>query len=219
MPAADCTTSDAVSGAAIPVTVAITRGSNGAGSFLATCSGGTDNAGNVAAPVNVSYTVLYAFGGFLSPPPKITLTYQAGRTIPVTFNLTNASGQPISTSVASTLASKLTVRLSGQGITPVTAACSWNFAFSYFQCNLKTPTLSKLGSSYPYQTTAFENLTGALTTVPPYSNAWTDVNPETVYLRQARRSDGGTVRPGRPRTCGQGYARLTARMESNKGLR
>jgi hypothetical protein len=183
VPAAGCTTSDSLSGVAVPATVAVTGGSNGAGSFVATCSGGTDNAGNVAAPVSVSYTVLFAFGGFLSPPPKSTITYQAGRTIPVTFKLTNASGQPISASVASTLGSKLTVTLSGQGITPVAASCSWNIAFLYFQCNVKTPTLSKFGSSFPYQIVASENLTGAPATVPPYSNVWTDVNPETVFFK------------------------------------
>jgi hypothetical protein len=182
VPAAGCNTADSLSGVAVPATVAITGGSNGAGSFVATCSGGTDRAGNLAAPVSVSYTVLYAFGGFLSPTPKSTLSYQAGRTIPVTFKLTNASGQPISTSVASTLAGKLTVALSGQGITPVTAACSWNFAFLYFQCNVKTPTLSKVGATFPYQIVASENLTGASVTVPPYTNLPADANPESVYF-------------------------------------
>ena len=71
----------------------------------------------------------------------------------------------------------------GEIITPVTAACGWNSAFAWFQCNIPIPVLTHKGSSYPYQITASENLTGSPLTVPPYTGAAADANPETVYFR------------------------------------
>jgi hypothetical protein len=61
VPAANCATSDALSG--IPtkntVTLTITGGNgHGEGQFTATCSGATDNAGNLAPPVAVTYDVV-----------------------------------------------------------------------------------------------------------------------------------------------------------------
>ncbi len=56
VPAAGCSTTDALSGVASNATVAVTGGSgHGEGHFTATCSGGTDNAGNIAPPVSVTY--------------------------------------------------------------------------------------------------------------------------------------------------------------------
>jgi len=55
-PAAGCSTTDALSGVATNASVSIARG--GRGQLTATCSGGKDNAGNVAQPVSVNYTVL-----------------------------------------------------------------------------------------------------------------------------------------------------------------
>jgi len=58
VPQADCDTQDALSGVATPATISVTGGNpDGTGTFTATCSGGTDNAGNVAAPVTVTYSV------------------------------------------------------------------------------------------------------------------------------------------------------------------
>ncbi|HZM09029.1 MAG TPA: alpha-amylase family glycosyl hydrolase [Candidatus Limnocylindrales bacterium] len=54
-PAAGCTTIDALSGVATKASVSI---SGGNGRFTATCSGGKDNAGNVAQPVSVTYFVV-----------------------------------------------------------------------------------------------------------------------------------------------------------------
>ena len=54
-PTAGCTTSDVLSGVATNASVSITGGN---GQFTATCSGGTDNAGNVAQPVGVTYFVV-----------------------------------------------------------------------------------------------------------------------------------------------------------------
>ncbi|MEZ4732944.1 MAG: hypothetical protein R3E79_38090 [Caldilineaceae bacterium] len=59
VPPAGCDTIDAASGVATAATLTVTGGnSDGTGSFTATCSGATDNAGGSAAPVSVSYTVL-----------------------------------------------------------------------------------------------------------------------------------------------------------------
>ncbi len=58
VPTAGCQTTDALSGVAISATIAITGGDGqGHGNLTATCSGATDNAGNSAPPVSVSYTV------------------------------------------------------------------------------------------------------------------------------------------------------------------
>ncbi|HME00907.1 MAG TPA: alpha-amylase family glycosyl hydrolase [Terriglobia bacterium] len=58
-PAAGCNTTDALSGVAVQATVNITGGNgHGYGNYTATCSGAVDNAGNAAASVFASYTVL-----------------------------------------------------------------------------------------------------------------------------------------------------------------
>ncbi|MGC1834093.1 MAG: SBBP repeat-containing protein, partial [Candidatus Acidiferrales bacterium] len=57
-PAAGCNTTDALSGVAIPASLAVTGGNEfGFGNYTARCSGAMDKAGNTAAPVSVSYTV------------------------------------------------------------------------------------------------------------------------------------------------------------------
>ena len=59
VPAAGCTTTDALSGVAVNAAVSIMGGNgHGEGQFTATCSGGTDNAANIAAPVSVTYDVV-----------------------------------------------------------------------------------------------------------------------------------------------------------------
>ena len=57
-PAAGCVTTDSLSGVALNASVSVTGGNgHGTGQFTATCSGGKDNAGNIARPVSVTYTV------------------------------------------------------------------------------------------------------------------------------------------------------------------
>ena len=68
-----CTTSDSLSGVATNATLSVT---NSGINYTATCSGATDNAGNTAAPVSVSYQVI-----------------PAGWT---TASLTDSNGNPIS---------------------------------------------------------------------------------------------------------------------------
>ena len=58
VPVAGCNTVDALSGVATPATIRVSGGnSNGLGNFTATCSGGTDVAGNVAPAVGLVYHV------------------------------------------------------------------------------------------------------------------------------------------------------------------
>lgn len=89
VPAAGCSTSDALSGVATDATVSVTGGtSNNVGTFTATCSGATDVAGN-ASSSTVTYYVHYDFNGFFSPvnnPPALNAV-TAGQSVPVKFSL------------------------------------------------------------------------------------------------------------------------------------
>jgi hypothetical protein len=85
-PTAGCATTDALSGVATQATLS-TSGS-GAGSYTATCSGATDNAGNTGS-ASVSYTVAYPWSGFFQPIDNLPTvnTVKAGQAIPVKFSL------------------------------------------------------------------------------------------------------------------------------------
>lgn len=87
VPVAGCTTTDGLSGVATQATVSVTGGT---GSFTATCSGATDNAGNSAAPVSVNYTV--------DTPPTATPTNTPITTPePPTASPTNTPVSPTAT--------------------------------------------------------------------------------------------------------------------------
>ncbi len=141
VPVAGCSTTDGVSGVAANATLTVTGGTaNHVGSFTATCSGGRDNAGNVAAPVSATYNVNYAFGGFsLGGRPVVN----GGSTVPVKFQLRNASGALITTTT-SVLAIEASSNpaCSGVGGTPFPAAATGGttlrFAGDGFIFNWKT---------------------------------------------------------------------------------
>ncbi len=58
VPAAGCSTADALSGVAVPATLSVSGGNKlGYGTYTATCSGAMDNASNAAPAVSVTYTV------------------------------------------------------------------------------------------------------------------------------------------------------------------
>lgn len=183
VPAAGCSTTDATSGVAANASVSVTPAGSGVGSYSATCSGAVDKAGNTAAPVSVSYTVTYGFGGFIAPAPGSTAKDNPGAALPVKFTLTTSTGTPISATLAATLASKLTVTLAGQGITPVTAGCAWSPSASAFTCPAKIPALSKMGSSNPYTITAYESVPGGQVKIPSWTTTTADQNPETIYFK------------------------------------
>jgi hypothetical protein len=89
VPAAGCSTTDAGSGVAVNAELSLSGGTaNHVGFFTATCSGGKDVAGNVAAPVSVSYTVSYRWHGFLSPEDHHN-RFEAGDTIPILWRLSD----------------------------------------------------------------------------------------------------------------------------------
>ncbi len=65
VPAATCSTSDALSGVATQAAATVTGGaSDGLGLFTVTCSGATDRVGNSSQPVTITYSV--------TPPPTPT---------------------------------------------------------------------------------------------------------------------------------------------------
>jgi hypothetical protein len=89
VPAAACSTTDALSGVAAQATLSITGGNaDGTGSFTATCSGATDKAGNTGA-ASASYTVAYRWSGFFQPVDNLPTvnSAKAGSAIPIKFSL------------------------------------------------------------------------------------------------------------------------------------
>jgi hypothetical protein len=112
VPAAGCSTTDALSGVAVEATLSLTGGDpDGTGTFTATCAGARDNADNESAPVSATYTVTltYDFSGFFQPvdnPPTLNVV-TAGRGIPIKFSLGGdqgldifAAGYPVSQRIA-----------------------------------------------------------------------------------------------------------------------
>jgi hypothetical protein len=81
-------------------------GTNGVGQYNATCSGGSDVAGNAAsAPASAAYNVIYNWRGFLSPiaNPPTKNKIRAGKSLALPFSLGGnyglnilASGSPAS---------------------------------------------------------------------------------------------------------------------------
>jgi hypothetical protein len=113
VPAAGCATTDPLSGVATNATLSLTGGTaNHVGKFTAACNGATDVAGNAAPPVTATYSVGYNFNGFLSPlsAQPYSGLFKLGRTIPVKWQLTDASGNPIS---ALSAVSSLQIALNG----------------------------------------------------------------------------------------------------------
>jgi hypothetical protein len=102
-PAATCTANDSYSGL-LSCKVTVNGGTNGVGTFGWTATA-TDKAGNTATQSG-TYQVLYRFGGFLQPindtahqvgtTATTTISvFKAGSTVPVKFQLRNASGQVV----------------------------------------------------------------------------------------------------------------------------
>jgi len=91
VPAAGCNTTDALSGVASSATVSLSGGNgHGEGQFTATCSGGTDNAGNLAPAVAVTYDVVLN----VSPRVHVSSTFKKQNT-QATLTVRNTSPKPI----------------------------------------------------------------------------------------------------------------------------
>lgn len=152
-----------------PATLTVTtKGRNGVGAFTATCAGAVDRAGNKqAAPVRVTYLVVYGFGGYTSPVPGKTLP-KTTKTITVRFRLVNAAGAALSPALARALAKARAVRVTfqGPGVKTVTAACDWKSTAQEFGCTIKISGKVKTGSARRYILAAAENLGTGLVLVP-----------------------------------------------------
>ena len=108
VPQASCDTRDATSGVASGASLSVAGGPV-VGDFTATCSGGTDVAGNTSASTTTAaYRVIYAWNGFLTPisnPPTFN-SIKAGKTATLSFSLGGnfglnifANGYPLSQQV------------------------------------------------------------------------------------------------------------------------
>jgi hypothetical protein len=155
-----------------------------------TCTVKYDQAGNSnynAAPaVTEVVNAVAAFGGFQSPLPNAVL--KGGSKITVKFTLTDASGHPLSAAAAAALAAaagSVEVTLTGpNGNTTqlASALCTWVTNGQFFQCNLRTPSGLKTGTTNAYRLTAMQNVGGHYVPAPPFSNTASDANPETIFL-------------------------------------
>ena len=179
---ASCLTTDAYSGVALHAASTTLGGRpDGTGVLTAECLGATDKAGNQAPTLTSTYQVLYAFGGFMSPPVGSTLNVSA-RTINVSFVLTNVSGTPIPASTAAALASTFNVRatLRGPRISAHSAACAWSTTRQRFRCTIVIPPQVLTGHKHPYSITVSENLGGGFRTAPI---DYFSQNPAPFYFR------------------------------------
>jgi len=185
VPRASCRTTDngtVATGATPSVTP---TGANRVGRHTATCAGAVDLAGNKqAAPVRVSYTVIYGMSGFLAPRPGTAIA-RSSRVIIVRFRLFNADRKPLTGAAPAELAAqhRLRVTLRGPGIAAATGHCQWNAAHGYLTCAVKMPGGVRTGTKARYTITAYENLGAGFVLLPgPWGVIGTE-DPETVHFR------------------------------------
>ena len=185
VPRVSCHTTDNGTVATYATPAVTPAGANRVGRLTATCAGAVDLAGNKqAAPVSISYTVLYGMTAFLTPRPGSTIA-RSSRVTTVRFRLFNADRKPLSATIAAALAAehRLRATLRGPGITAVTANCGWDAAHQYLTCAIKIPRKVKTGAKFRYTITAYENLVTSFVRVPgPWGVAVT-TDPETVHFR------------------------------------
>jgi hypothetical protein len=92
VPTAACNTTDALSGVAANATLSLTGGNGqGEGKFTATCSGGTDKAGNIAPAVSVTYDVVLN----VSSQVKVTNIFLDRKNTESLLIVTNFSLKPV----------------------------------------------------------------------------------------------------------------------------
>lgn len=95
---------------------------------------GSDRADNVASST-CSYVVGYEFLGYLAPIPLSS--YKRGQTLPVRFQLGDASGTPIADADAAGLAGECSARVTLDGV--VVGCATYDEESSTFQYDLKLP--------------------------------------------------------------------------------
>ena len=136
------TVTDELSGpAASPVTATVTAGNVAVAGVGEKSLTGADLAGNTTT-VDCAYVVAYGFSGFLQPIPQSS--YKRASTIPVRFQLQDASGSPISDQAAGALLSpacRVMVTFDGQA----KGCASYNSRSNTFQFDLKTSKASTAG--------------------------------------------------------------------------
>ncbi len=95
VPSAGCSTTDGLSGVSTSASLSVSPGS--VGSITATCSGGSDVAGNLATTASATYTVIYAWDGFRQPVDNLPAlnVVKAGSAVPVKFSLGGNQGLAI----------------------------------------------------------------------------------------------------------------------------
>lgn len=178
-----CYTTDALSGVAANAGGEAGIGSrpDGSGVQTAECVNGKDNAGNVSRPASVRYTVIYAFGGYLSPKPGSSLR-SSTRKIVVRFRLANYYGKivPTSSEIALTATYDLRATLRGPGIKPVSIKCTWNGSAKAVQCSITRPRHVRTGKRNKYTITVTENVGSGFVTAP--ADAYSE-NPEPIHFR------------------------------------
>jgi hypothetical protein len=154
-----------------------------------TCTVMYDQAGDSnykAAPeVTDAVIAVAAFGGFQAPLPNAVL--KAGSKITVKFTFTDASGHPLSAVAAAALAAAGSVEVTltgpnGNTTQLASALCTWVTKGQFFQCNLKTPSGLKTGTTNPYSLTAMQNVGGHYVSAPAYTNTASDANPGTIFF-------------------------------------
>jgi hypothetical protein len=146
VPAAGCSTSDALSGVAAAATVSVSGGtSNSVGTFSVTCSGAIDRAGNPAS-ASATYEVHYIFTGFMSPIANLPTvnSVRAGQTVPVKFSLGGDQGLDVlqggaATSMAISCASGAAVDLTELAvINPGASQFAYDPITTQYQFNWRT---------------------------------------------------------------------------------
>ena len=108
-----------------------------------------DASWNAAPTVKQSVASVLALGGTVAPQQRAVLT-RSTVAIPVSFTLTTLTGQPIPKLEATILGlvGAVQVSLTGPGIAPTSASCSFNLRSAQFTCSLRTPKGVLVGTEY-----------------------------------------------------------------------
>ncbi len=131
---------------------------------------------------SIAYNVGASFLGFTQPLPKGNMV-STSATIPVKFGLGSYQGVALSDSAARLIMTKVTLSANANGLPALaTVACSYSTTNHSYECNLKTPSGVKTGSSHPYYITAYEQV-GASYLAAPLAASPRTPNPEIVYFK------------------------------------